>query len=177
MTLKKGQYYYYQEPNRQVDIIDLPYGNSQFSMTIVLPKDQTTVPDIVRRLNQKQLTTWLANGYTAQDLELQLPRFKMEYNKEFNDIMTQMGMGEAFTKEANFSRMLDNPTERLFISKIAQKTFLEVNEEGAEAAAVTVVLTKVDSAPLPVLVNRPFVFLIREKSTNAILFIGQLMEP
>jgi serine protease inhibitor len=86
-------------------------------------------------------------------------------------------MAEAFTDQADFSRMIEGLTNKISISEVMHKTFVEVNEEGTEAAAATSVGIIVTSLPLSIRVDRPFVFLIREKSSNAILFIGQLMNP
>jgi serpin B len=173
MTLNKGKYLYYQDADQQV--IDLPYSNRQYSMTILVPKENRTIHDITNNLTNTQLNAWLANA-DSTGLELHLPKFKLEYKKELRETLTQLGMGEAFSNQANFNRMLaDNG--QLAISEVMHKTFLEVNEEGTEAAAATSVGIVVTSLPPSIRVDRPFVFLIREKSSNAILFIGQLMNP
>jgi serpin B len=174
MALKNGKYLYYQDARQQV--IDLPYGNRQFSMTLVVPNGEHTVSDITRNLNHAQLTSWL-NSADSTSLELRLPKFKLEYKKELSEMLAQLGMGEAFTNNADFSRMLEGSAQNLAISEVLHKSFVEVNEEGTEAAAATSVGIVVTSMPPTVQVDRPFVFLIREKSSNAILFIGQLMNP
>ena len=174
MTLKNGKYLYYQDASKQ--IIDLPYGNRQFSMTIIVPNGQHTVSNLTQELNADQLASWLTKADTAK-LELRLPKFKLEYKKELQETLKQLGMGEAFSEKANFSRMIAGTTSNLAISEVMHKTFLEVNEEGTEAAAATSVGIVVTSLPPTIQVDRPFIFLIREKSTNAIIFIGQLMNP
>jgi serine protease inhibitor len=174
MTMKTGKYLYYGDDNKKV--IDLPYGNGQFSMTLIVPEGQHTVSDITRELNSSQLTTWLSQADTTR-LELHLPKFKLEYEKEMREILTQLGMGIAFSEQADFSRMVSGAASGLAISEVKHKTFLEVNEEGTEAAAATSVGIILVSLPPSIHVDRPFVFLIREKSSNAILFIGQLMNP
>ncbi|MDQ4140726.1 MAG: serpin family protein [Bacteroidota bacterium] len=174
MTLENGRYLLYE--NEQKQVIDLPYGNRQFSMTLIVPKEQNTVQDIVGSLNSAQLATWLSNA-DSTDMELHMPKFKLEYKKELRETLTQLGMGEAFSNRANFSRMLSNSDQALAISEVMHKAFVEVNEEGTEAAAATSVGVVLTSVPPSVRIDRPFVFLIREKSTNAILFIGQFMNP
>ncbi|PTX22880.1 serpin B [Pontibacter mucosus] len=174
MTLKDGGYLYYHAGNKQ--IIDLPYGNQQFSMTLLVPDGSSTVDDVVEELSAEKLTAWLAEAQPTS-MELRLPKFKLEYEKELKDLLKQLGMGVAFTDYADFSRMVEGHSN-LAISEVKHKTFLEVNEEGTEAAAVTsveVVFTSV--GPPSIRIDRPFVFLIREKSSNAILFIGKLMQP
>lgn len=174
MTLKNGQYAYYADATKQV--IDLPYGNQQFSMTLILPAASKTVADITPELNSANLSTWLAGAHTSS-LELRLPKFKMEYKKELKEALTQLGMGIAFSDQANFSQMIQGTKSGLQISKVLHKTYLDVNEEGTEAAAATSVGIITTSLPSSITADRPFVFLIREKSSNVILFIGQLMAP
>lgn len=171
MSLTTGRYRRYQDAQQQV--IDLPYGNRQFSMTFVVPQGQSTLASVAGRLTRPQLDTWLAAADTT-GLELRLPKFRLEYEKELRESLTQLGMGSAFSN-ADFSRMLAGGGTGLAISSVKHKTFLEVNEEGTEAAAVTSVqIGTTSSLPQFVQVNRPFLFLIREKSSGAILFIGQI---
>ncbi|QNF34738.1 serpin family protein [Adhaeribacter swui] len=174
MTLQNGRYRYYQDASKQV--IDLPYGNRQFSMTLIVPRGQHTVGELSSSLSSTQLTDWLNNADSSR-LELKMPKFKLEYEKKLNLALTQLGMGEAFGNQANFSKMLQDANQHLAISEVKHKTFVEVNEEGTEAAAATSVGMMLTSMPQSIQVNRPFLFLIREKSSNAILFIGQLMNP
>ncbi|GAB3580382.1 serpin family protein [Hymenobacter daeguensis] len=173
MSLTTGRYRRYQDAQQQV--IDLPYGNRQFSMTFVVPQGQNTLASVAGRLTRPQLDAWLAAA-DSTGLELRLPKFRLEYEKELRQSLTQLGMGSAFTN-ANFGRMLAGGGSGLAISSVKHKTFLEVNEEGTEAAAVTSVGIVVTSLPPVVQVNRPFLFLIREKSSGAILFIGQITNP
>ena len=174
MTMKNGRYLYYQDAN--VQLIDLPYGNRQYSMTMLVPKGTATLNDIARNLTREQLITWFGNADSAS-LDLHMPKFKLEYKKELKETLTELGMGEAFSGSANFSRMLAGNSQNLAISEVMHKTFVEVNEEGTEAAAATSVGVVLTSLPPSIRVDRPFIFLIREKSSNAILFIGQLINP
>lgn len=174
MTMKGGKYLYHSDARRQ--LIDLPYGNQQYSMTMLVPNGTHTVSDLTRDLSSERLSSWLASADTSR-LELHLPKFKLEYKKALGETLKQLGMAEAFSGQADFSGMLANSSQRLAISEVMHKTFVEVNEEGTEAAAATSVGIVLTSLPPSVRVDRPFVFLIREKSSNAILFIGQLMNP
>lgn len=173
MSLTTGRYRRYQDAQQQV--IDLPYGNQQFSMTFVVPQGQSTLASVAGRLTRPQLDAWLAASDTT-GLELRLPKFRLEYKQELKPALMQLGMGSAFAN-ANFGRMLAGGSSGLAITSVTHKTFLEVNEEGTEAAAVTAVHIGVTSLPPVVHVNRPFLFLIREKSSGAILFIGQVTNP
>ena len=174
MRLTAGRYRRYADAQQQV--IDLPYGNRRFSMTLVLPQGNTSLATVAGRLSPAQLSTWLAAADSTR-LELRLPKFRLEYEKELTEALTQLGMGVAFSGQADFGRMLAGPKLPLAITKVQHKTFLEVNEEGTEAAAVTAVGIGITSLPPVVQVNRPFVFLIREQSSGAILFIGRVMNP
>ncbi|MFD2718185.1 serpin family protein [Hymenobacter monticola] len=174
MSLTTGRYRYFRDAQQQV--IDLPYGNRRFSMTFVVPQGQSTLASVAARLTRTQLNTWLAAADSTGQ-ELRVPRFKFAYEEGLNGMLRQLGMGEAFTPQANFSRMLDGGPSNLYISEVKHKTYLEVNEEGTEAAAVTSVGMVTTSVPMATLINRPFLFLIREKSSGAILFIGQLVNP
>jgi len=174
MSLTKGRYLRYADAQQQV--LDLPYGNRQFSMTLVVPQGQHTLASVAGRLNRTQLNTWLAAADTT-GMPLYLPKFRLEYEKKLNEALTQLGMGVAFGGQANFGRMLAGNSSGLAISEVKHKTFLEVNEEGTEAAAVTSVGIIVTNMPAAVQINRPFIFLIREKASGAILFIGQITNP
>ena len=109
---------------------------------------------------------------------IRLPRFKMDYDVTLNDALTALGMGEAFSNKANFSGMGKN----LAISSVKHKTFVEVNEEGTEAAATTsvgIVATSAVEKPEPfrLIVDRPFFSVIRDNQTGSILFMGSIVEP
>lgn len=173
MTMQKGEYLHYRDNTKE--LVDLPYGNGQYSMTIVMPGGDNKVQDILPELNPTNLNAWLA-GAKKTTWELHMPKFKLEYEKKLNDMLTKLGMGVAFTGQANFSRMIEEHGS-VAISEVKHKTFVEVNEEGTEAAAVTSTGVMVTSLPPSVRIDRPFVFMIREKSSGAILFIGKLMQP
>lgn len=178
MTLRQGRYRLHQEA--RLGVIDLPYGNRQFSMTLVVPQGTATLGEVASQLSSSQLAKWLAASDTI-GTELHLPKFRLEYKQELKECLAQLGMGIAFDdSRADFSRMLAGNARGLAISQVKHKTYLEVSEEGTEAAAVTAVgITLTTSAgPPPALrIDRPFLFLIREKATNTILFVGQLTNP
>jgi serpin B len=109
-------------------------------------------------------------------VNLSLPKFTFSYKKEFNDALINMGLGIAFSDAADFSLMSETPTR---ISLVLQKTFIEVNEKGTEAAAVTLVGMVNTSVPVinRLLIDRPFLFIITENTTNAICFMGKVGMP
>lgn len=165
--------------NDDFQYISLPYGNEQFYMSIILPNEDKSVQDVISTLNAATISNLVAIARPS-DLPLVLPKFKMEYEKELNESLEMLGIKDAFY-QADFSQFFINP-DRLKISKVNHKTFIEVDEEGTEAAAATSVEIVALSAnpttlPPPIYINRPFVFLIMEKSSQNILFLGKVMDP
>jgi len=169
----------YQE-TEEFQAIDLPYGDGQFSMTVFLPKPEIAVDELVTKFNDVNWSAWLSH-FSKDSVTLQLPKFKLEYKTFLNHMLTNLGMGVAFEPyQADFSRM--HPLAQLFISFVLHKTFVEVDEEGTEAAAVTAVgIGVVSVGPERQIkfmrVDRPFVVVIREHHSNTILFIGKIVEP
>jgi serpin B len=162
------------------EAIDLPYNQGNYTMTVLLPDADKSVSEVISQLTQQNWNTW-SRQFTELDIQLQLPKFKYEYNEEnMKPILIAMGMGEAFSPDnADFTRI--NPEGGLYISRVIHKSFIETNEEGTEAAAVTAVEMSETSAgpdqPYYFTINRPFVYFIQEKATGTILFIGTVMNP
>ena len=156
--------------------IDLPYGDSIYSMSVFLPKAGHDVNEVVAALNGGTWAQWL-NAFQPQAVELFLPKFKMAYGKKLKRPLLDMGMGLAFSDAADFSSMIQDGGVK--IGEVIHKSFVEVDEKGTEAAAVTVVEIINTSVPIvPVIeANRPFLFVIRDNKTNSILFMGKMMNP
>lgn len=159
-------------------IVELPYGQGNFSMSILLPDADASINDIVDELTLENWNSWKPL-FSETEVSIQLPKFKFSYNEEkMKELLSSMGMGIAFDdSQADFTRI--NQAGGLYISEVKHKTFIETNEEGTEAAAVTSVGIEVTSVPevLEFLVDRPFVFLINEKSSGTILFVGTVYNP
>jgi serine protease inhibitor len=154
--------------------VELPYGNGQFSMTVFLPKPGLPVEALAVALSPETWSSWKGR-FSSRELTLQFPKFKVEYEIRLNDALTSLGMGVAFDPaRADFDGI--NADFDLYISSVNHKAFVEVDEEGTEAAAVTVVEVGYTSVGggITVRVDRPFLFLIREKSSDAILFMGKI---
>ncbi len=166
--------YAYRATNAE-QIIDLPYGNGLFSMTIILPAQSMTIDDYVAGLTQQKWET-LTSGLDSADVDLSLPKFKIEYEAALNDDLKAMGMEIAFSDSADFSRISTIP---LYISEVAHKTFVEVNEEGTEAAAATAIgFTPTAIVENPTMrIDHPFLCAIREHATGTVLFIGKIASP
>ncbi len=175
MMIQKGIYNYYS--NDVFSALELPYGNEKYSMIILLPNENNKVNDVINYLDNDSWDLCMENFHAITDsMYIYIPKFKFRYEKTLNDILTDMGMGIAFSSDADFSKI--NPVAGLFISNVKQKTYIEVNEQGTEAAAVTSIEFGTTSAFENIFsVNRPFVAAIVEKSTGTILFIGKINKP
>lgn len=154
--------------------IVLPYEGERFEMVILLPKYGITTNTVAESLNLKDWNNLFAQNQVSE-LQISIPRFKLEYENKLEDELEELGLGIAFTDNADFSNI--NKTEGLQISDVFQKTFIEVNEEGTEAAAVTGVTVVTTSASPSFYVNRPFLYVIREKFTGTICFMGRVGNP
>ena len=156
------------------EAVELLYGNGAFAMTVILPEAGATPAEV---LSQLDAAAWreLRSAFAEQKLGLTLPKFRLEYERKLNADLTALGMGIAFDgARADLYGIADVRPDRLFISRVLQKTFVDVNEEGTEAAAATVVGIGVTSAPSRFVVDRPFLFVIHERLSGTILFIGQI---
>jgi serine protease inhibitor len=163
----------YQETS-DYQAVELLYGNGAFAMTVLLPQAGRTPADLLAGLNP---STWreLAGRFVDAKVQLTLPRFKLEYGRRLNSDLTALGMGIAFdSQRADFYRIADVRPERLYLTRVDQKTFVEVNEEGTEAAAATNVGVGLTSAPPEMRVDRPFLFAIHERLSGTVLFIGMM---
>ncbi|MBN3874765.1 MAG: serpin family protein [Nostoc sp.] len=176
MMSQSGDYRYYE--SKQFQAVSLPYGkDGKFSFYIFLPKQNSNLNAFYQNLNVENWGKWMTQ-FKKQKGFIRLPRFKTEYDITLNDALKSLGMGEAFSNKANFSGMGKN----LAISEVKHKTFVEVNEEGTEAAAATsvgIVVTSLREEPEPfrMIVNRPFFCAIRDNQTGSVLFMGSIIDP
>ncbi|MEH2045973.1 serpin family protein [Nostoc sp.] len=176
MMSQEGDYRYYESENFQA--VSLPYGkDGKISFYIFLPKKNSNLKAFYQTLNVENWEKWMTQ-FNNQKGFIRLPRFKTDYDITLNDALKTLGMGEAFSNKANFSGMGKN----FAISQVKHKTFVEVNEEGTEAAAATsvgIVATSLRQEPEPfrMIVDRPFFCAIRDNQTGNILFMGSIIEP
>jgi serine protease inhibitor len=161
-----------------VQVVDLPYGGWAYSMTIVLPATAQGIGDVENGLTQERWSTWIT-ALDSTSRMVSMPKFQLEYELELNDVLTALGMGLAFSPDsADFSHLYNGPAGRAYISTVTHKSFVEVNEEGTEAAAATSVGVGATSiGPPPIVVDRPFLFAIRERHSGTVLFMGRIMDP
>jgi serpin B len=161
-------------------MVTLPYSNGAFAMNLILPDMGVDMGTLVEELDGEVWQT-IVNHREDTQVTLSMPRFKQENNLErLADILSALGMPSAFSStQANFSAMMD---AQVAISKVVQKSYISVDEEGTVAAAVTYTGLDMSPGPLPnpkqvtIVVDRPFLFVITEQSTGAILFMGKMVK-
>ena len=176
MTLREKLAYL---KNEDFQAVSLPYGDGEMSMKIFLPKENTSLTAFENMLTNENWQTW-NSGFHEVEGTVMLPKFQLEYEVTLNETLKKLGMTSAFARGANFTKMIqeDDP---LWISKVKQKTFIDVNEEGTEAAAATSVEMVTESAtldqPFHMEVNRPFFIAITDDATGTILFMGSISNP
>jgi serpin B len=157
-------------------VIELPFGRKNFSMVIVVPWDSfdTFLDDLTPEV-WKGITDHFDGTVAWGATPLSLPAFSFEFDTELNDYLKALGMSDAF--DADLADLSGISDAQLYVDFVKQNTFVEVNEQGAEAAAVTTIGIGIISVPEDFMVDRPFVFAIRERTTNTLLFIGKVMNP
>ncbi|MCS6866779.1 MAG: serpin family protein [Gemmataceae bacterium] len=172
--------YNYAETDRY-QVLDLPYVGKRISMTVILPRKPDGLPAVEKELTGAQLTTLLQSLRYEKQVHVHLPKFKVEKSFTLNEPLKVLGMRTAFQRDADFSGM-HTGGEDLHITAVIHKAYVDVNEEGTEAAAATGVVvapTSVAEPPKPKYfrADHPFLFLIRDLRTQSVLFMGRLTEP
>lgn len=153
---------------------ELPYSTGKFVMTVLLPAENTTADALINKLNSAEWAT-LQKAMIAGKMDIGLPKFTLNYEIRLNNVLSAMGMPTAFTDRADFTKI--NSKGGLTLSFVKQNTFVAVDEKGTEAAAVTTGGVTTTAVQLPTLCDRPFVFVIHEKTTGTILFVGKIADP
>ena len=159
----------------------LPYGeDEQMAMVLFLPDQNTSLSEFQNQLNQDNWSNWQAH-FEAKAGTLMLPKFTMEYEKSLNRVLAEQGMGIAFEPgKADFSGLAAAAADDIYISNVKHKTFIEVDETGTEAAAVTSVEVGTTSMPaydFELNFDRPFFYAIEDSETGAIVFMGSVLDP
>lgn len=153
-------------------VVRLPYGNGHIAMYCILPEEGISINDFTKSLNREKWGN-IKSTIEEENVVVNLPRFKLEYGiKSLKDSLKALGMGEAFSDMADFSGIRND----VYIHDVFHKAIIEVNEEGSEAAAATVVEMRVTSVAEPIIfsADRPFIFVIADDNTGTILFIGKV---
>ncbi|GAB3707180.1 serpin family protein [Spirosoma flavus] len=153
---------------------ELPYGSDKYAMTVLLPAENSSADALLASFTESDWTQ-LQKDMTEATVDFGLPKFTMDYEITLNDVLQGMGMPTAFTDGADLSKI--STATGLKLSFVKQNTFVAVDEKGTEAAAVTSVGVVTTSVPMPTLCNRPFVFVIHEKTSGTVLFVGKIANP
>jgi serpin B len=171
------QFPYHETEDLQV--LELPYTGRELSMVVVLPRTADGLANVEASLTAEKLAGW-ARAATSPEVAVSLPKFRIEWDKELAPVLMDMGMRTAVTGDADFTGM-HTSSEKLFISNVLHKAFVDVDEAGTEAAAATAVVMKRVGTPVEkprvFRADRPFVFLIRDNKTGATLFMGRYTGP
>lgn len=176
MMSQSGRYPYYESEEFQA--VSLPYGEGRVSMYIFLPNQSLPLGEFQALLNAENWQYWIAQ-FDEREGDIVLPRFKVEYKKTLNDTLSDLGMGVAF-KKPDFEGI---GAGGLVISQVIHKTFIDVNEEGTEAAAATAVMMIRgmgdfnSRSRFSMVIDRPFFYAIRDSDTGAFLFMGFVLDP
>ena len=160
-----------------VEVVELPYGGDAYVMTIALPPVGQSINAFVSALTPQ---SWDAMVASLADVswDVYLPKFTLRFEDNLNDELKALGMRTAFVAGgADFTRLSPIAGRQLYVSAVKQKTFVDVNEAGTEAAAVTSVGIGVTSLPPAIRIDRPFVFAIRERLSGTVLFMGKIVQP
>ncbi len=176
MMHQEHQFGYWE--NDWLQIIEMPYKEESLSLIVLLPKEKTGITDLEQKLNFENMMAWQSR-LRKRKVIVFFPKFKIESQFSLGQTLSLMGMPDAFDPElADFSAMVGQ--KELYISAVIHKAFMEVNEEGSEAAAATGVVVGVTSiAPSPPIfkADHPFIFFIRDNKSQSILFLGRVLNP
>jgi serpin B len=175
LTGQKARFNYAFFPENEMQIIELPYEGEDLSMLILLPKEGA-MADLEESLTVENLNQW-KNQMRERSISVYMPKFKFETKYNLPQVLSKMGMPTAFQwPGADFSGM--DGTRNLYISKVIHQAFVEVNEEGTEAAAATAIVMAMGSmVPNQFRADHPFIFMVQERQTGGILFLGKVMDP
>ena len=174
MYIEKPFNYY---GHQNFELLEMPYGSGKYSMLVFLPASGKNTNDVISQMTSENMDNWISK-LTEQKKKVYLPKFEFKFDNSLVDELNALGMTDAFNDaKANLSGISD--AAQLVISAVMHKSYIKVDERGTEAAAVTGITVGVTSMPIdnPFRVDRPFVFAIREKDTQAILFVGKVMNP
>lgn len=161
--------------DKEFNAIRLPYGKGDYAMVVLLPNTDIPIDDFISNLDRNKWENCVNNLKETEEVTLYIPRFKSEFEVNLNQILKSMGMEIAFSDFADFSKLCK--TVPCQITDVVHKTYIEVNEEGTEAAAATSVEIGYTSSKPSFYLTRPFVYVIYERNTGAILFVGKLLNP
>ena len=180
MPMMRLQHHFDYLENDDFQAVRLPYGNQSFAMYVLLPRKHDGLADLAGELSESKWRQWQAEFVTRKGTVV-LPKFTLTYSAKLNDALTGLGMGIAFSEDADFSR-IHPPPPTLKISDVEHRTYIKVDETGTEAAAATSVsigalMVMREPSPFEMVVDHPFFFAITEQESGAMLFAGIVTNP
>lgn len=180
MMYQETKFRYGRFHDDKVQVVELPYRGEDITMVLILPYQGTSLSEVESGMDLEKLTGWL-NAMKETKVALQMPRFRIEDNFSLKEKLQALGLKDLFdASKASLPGMVEDEGNNLYISDAFHKAFLEVNEEGSEAAAATAVVAIGRSINLNrerFIANRPFLLLIRESTINTVVFIGHVADP
>ncbi|HWI66214.1 MAG TPA: serpin family protein [Symbiobacteriaceae bacterium] len=178
MMYQSGRYRYLKGENFQA--VALPYGSGRVNLYVFVPDKGVSLAQFYEGLTPENWESWMGR-FNLKSGGVTIPKLKLEYSAQLKAPLSAMGMGVAFSGKADFTGLFDGDRENLAITSVLQKTYLDMNEKGTEAAAVTHVAVgataiRVDDR-FTLVADRPYFIAIRDDRTGAILFLGSIVDP
>jgi serpin B len=176
---QQGSYQYFEDQIFQA--VSIPYGSRRMSMYLFLPASGRSLNEFHKALSAENWDAWMSK-FQKTPGEIAVPRFKLEFETKLNEALKTLGMESAFNpNKADFSGIIET-SDRVYISNVKHKTFVDVNEEGTEAGAATsveigVTSMRAEPKPFKMIINRPFFCAIRDNSTGLVVFMGSIIDP
>lgn len=165
--------------NELFQAVSLPYKDGNLSMKVIMPKEQTKLEDVMNNMTNENWEKW-SKEFSVKEGTVLIPKFQMKYEVDLNEVLKQLGMKSAFEKGATFNKLIKEK-DSLWIDQIKQVSFIDVSEEGTEAAAATSVMviteTSIENEPFYMEVNRPFFLAVVDEKIDIILFLGLIQNP
>jgi serpin B len=171
MRQRKQKCHYHEDA--EVQVLEMPYQGGRLSMAVLLPRQVDALAELEQGMTVAKLKTWIANLKT-KEVEVCFPKFKTSSEFRLDDKLKALGMADAFGATADLTGMFENPGS--FISAAVHQAFVEVNEQGTEASALSILFVSMGVTPI-FRADHPFLFLIRDKRTGCVLFLGRLVNP
>lgn len=173
MHTEEIDFSYYQ--NSDIEMINLPYGNEAYSFTAIMPAQGKTMQETEALFSNTNIAFWHSNMNDGYGFHLNFPKFELDFDLSLKDALSNLGMGVAFTDMADLSGI--NGAGGLVVSEVKHKCYIKLDEAGTEAAGATSIGIGVTSMPPTITFNKPFLFVISERNTGSILFLGKISNP
>ncbi|XP_035566299.1 serpin I2 isoform X2 [Canis lupus baileyi] len=175
-ALLRTKYGYFSEPSMNYQVLELPYKGDGFSLIIILPAEDVNIEEMEKRITAHQILKWFSE-MQEEEVEVSLPRFKVEQKLDFKEALYSLNMTEIFSGGCDLSGITDSA--EVFVSQVMQHIFFEINEDGSEAATATGmhIPAIMSLAHNQFIANHPFLFIVKNNPTESILFMGRVTNP